>query len=55
MLEFINNYSSALTAIAALITSGVALYGVNEWKRQFKWRIEYEIARAYVNKKGVME
>ncbi len=50
MLDFLNHYSDAFTAIAALIASGGAIYGVNEWKRQFKWRIEYETAQKYVRR-----
>ncbi len=47
-MEWLNHYSDALTGVAALIAAGVAIYGVNEWKRQFKWRIEYETARRYI-------
>ncbi|TSC85652.1 MAG: hypothetical protein G01um10148_1038 [Parcubacteria group bacterium Gr01-1014_8] len=48
MLEFLSNYSGALTGVAALIGACVAIYGISEWKRQFKWRIEYETARRYI-------
>lgn len=48
LIEWLNNNSNALTSLAALIAAGVAIHGVREWKRQFKWRIEYETARRYI-------
>jgi hypothetical protein len=48
IVEWLNHNSDALTGLAALVAAGVAVYGVNEWKRQFKWRIEYNTARRYV-------
>ena len=47
-MEWLNHNSDALTALAALVAACVAIYGVNEWQRQFKWRIEYETARRYI-------
>lgn len=44
-IEFISQNSDTITSLSAIIISGLAIYGVREWKRQIKGKTEYEIAR----------
>lgn len=48
ILDFFDTYSDALTAISAVVVSFVAIYGLQEWKKQMKGKTNYEIARRYL-------
>lgn len=48
ILNFLNRNSGAITAISAIIITLLAIYGIREWKRQIKGKIDYEIARRYL-------
>lgn len=48
ILYFFETYSDALTAISAVVVAFVAVYGLQEWKKQMKGKTNYEIARRYL-------
>ena len=33
-----------LKSISIIIASGVAIYGINSWRREIKWKRKYELA-----------
>jgi len=43
-----NSLTDALTAFAALVAAGVAVYGIMQWKLQLRGKTDYEIARRYL-------
>ncbi len=43
-----DNISKIISSLSAIILTGVALYGLREWKRQLKGKTDYEIARRYL-------
>ncbi|MFH1582723.1 MAG: hypothetical protein ABIB72_00180 [Candidatus Falkowbacteria bacterium] len=48
IFNFLKTYSDSITALSAVVVTGLAVYGVREWKRQLKGKTDYEIARRYL-------
>jgi len=40
----INEISQIIQNITIIIASGVAIYGINSWRREAKWKRKYEVA-----------
>ena len=43
-LQLINAVIEIIKTISVLIASGVAIYGINSWRRETKWKVKYNLA-----------
>ena len=43
-IEFIKNIGIIIASLSATIASITAIYGINSWRRESKWKRKYELA-----------